>query len=209
MERAADVAGVALGYCLGSVPVGLWMGRFRRGLDVREHGSGSTGSTNMLRIVGPGAAAATFALDVGKGAAAVALARSFGATEAGQVGAGLAAMVGHSWPALANFRGGKSVATAFGGLLVLSPGAGPWAVAGGISALATTRTVSIGSLTATTVATAATAVEAVRGGNAGPFVFMGVAAALIVVRHQENLVRLSRGEEPRLSLSRFRGKKTS
>ena len=61
----------AAGYAIGSIPFGLLLGRATRGLDVREIGSGSMGSTNVLRAAGPAAAAATFALDVGKGTAAV------------------------------------------------------------------------------------------------------------------------------------------
>src|SRR5438132_544109 len=68
--RLADISGCAAGYLIGSIPVGLLMGRALRGLDVREHGSGSMGTTNVLRMVGPAAAATTFALDVAKGGAA-------------------------------------------------------------------------------------------------------------------------------------------
>ncbi len=202
MEKIADLAGCAIGYGVGSIPVGLWLGRLRRGIDVREHGSGSTGSTNVLRLVGPGAAAATFGLDVAKGAVAVGVARGLGASEAGQVCAGLAAIVGHSWPALAKFRGGKSVATAFGGLIAVAPETAPWALVGGLGALGVTRVVSLGSMSAATAATAGAAVEAVRGGRVTPLAFASCAAALIFARHAGNIARLARGEEPRVSLSR-------
>src|SRR5437588_3870659 len=115
-RRVADLAGLAGGYAIGSVPFGVLVSRLTRGLDVRDHGSGSMGTTNVFRIIGPGAAGLTFALDVGKGASAVTLARALGASEAGAAAAGLAAAVGHSWPALARFRRGKAVAAAFGGL---------------------------------------------------------------------------------------------
>ena len=200
----ADAVGIAVGYCLGSIPVGLWLGLARRGLDVRDHGSGSTGATNVLRIFGPGAAVATFGLDLAKGAAAVALASWFGADETGQAAAGIAAMVGHAWPALATFRGGKSVATAFGALLLVAPEAAPWAVAGGLIALAVTRTVSVGSLTAVAAAIVSGAVEAYGGGSATPLLFALVAAALIASRHTANIRRLARGQEPKLKLSRQR-----
>src|SRR5258706_5959309 len=118
---ASDLAASTAGYALGSVPVGLWLGRRIRHLDVRQFGSGSMGTTNVLRTVGRAAAATTFALDVAKGSAAVLVARALGADAGGQAAAGFAAVVGHSWPALARFRGGKSVATAFGGVLLMSP----------------------------------------------------------------------------------------
>jgi acyl phosphate:glycerol-3-phosphate acyltransferase len=190
------------GYLIGSIPFGLLLGRAVRGLDVRDLGSGSIGTTNVLRAVGPGAAAATFALDVGKGAAAVRCARALHAGPAGEVTAGIAAMVGHSWPVFAGFRGGKSVATAFGVLLEVSPEASGWALAGGLTALATTRTMSVASLVAAGSATVGAGVATARGGDVAPLVFAGLASTLIVVRHSANVRRLLRGLEPRVSLPR-------
>src|SRR5437660_100799 len=128
--RSSAVAGVGLGYLIGSLPFGIWLGRLSKGVDVREHGSGGSGTTNVLRTVGPGAAGAVFVLDVAKGGAAVATARGLGAGRSGQAAAGLAAVVGHSWPLFARFRGGKSVATAFGALLLVSPEGSVFAVVG-------------------------------------------------------------------------------
>jgi acyl phosphate:glycerol-3-phosphate acyltransferase len=193
------------GYVIGSIPFGLLLGRAVRGLDVRDIGSGSIGTTNVLRAVGPGAAATTFALDVAKGAAAVRCARALDAGPAGEVAAGLAAMVGHSWPVFAGFRGGKGVATAFGVLLETSPEASVWALAGGLSALAATRTMSVASLAAAGSATVGAGVSAARGGRVAPLVFTGLASALIVVRHSANVRRLLRGLEPPISLSRRAG----
>jgi glycerol-3-phosphate acyltransferase PlsY len=190
------------GYVIGSVPFGLVLGRATRGLDVREVGSRSMGSTNVLRVAGPAAGAATFALDVGKGTAAVIFARALGAGATGQIGAGLGAMVGHSWPVFAGFRGGKSVATAFGALLAISPEVSAYAVAGGLSALAATRIVSVGSLAAAGSATVGAGISLARGGGRAPLVFAGLASALIVLRHSDNLRRLARGMEPRVSLQR-------
>jgi acyl phosphate:glycerol-3-phosphate acyltransferase len=197
-----DAGAVGAGYALGSVPFGLLLGRAVRGLDVRDVGSGSIGSTNVLRAAGPVAAGATFALDIGKGTAAVRVARSLHASPGGQIGAGLAAMVGHSWPAFAGFRGGKSVATGFGGLLALSPGAAACAAAGGMSALAATRFVSVASLAAAGTATFAAGISTARGGPRGVLVYTGLASTLIALRHTDNLRRLARGLEPRVSLSR-------
>lgn len=199
---ASDAGATAAGYVVGSIPFGLLLGRAARGLDVRETGSGSMGSTNVLRAAGPVAAGATFALDVGKGTAAVTCARAMGAGSGGQVAAGLAAMVGHSWPVFAGFRGGKSVATAFGALLPISPVVSAYAVAGGMTALLSTRIVSVGSLAAAGSATVAAGVASARGGPRGPLIFTGLATALIALRHTDNLRRLARGLEPRVSLPR-------
>lgn len=208
----AGLAGCALGYSIGSVPVGLWLGRAVRGLDVREHGSGGTGATNVSRVLGPAAGAAVFLLDVGKGAAAVQGARALGAGPRGRAASGLAAVVGHSWPAYAHFRGGKSVATAFGGLLMLSPPGAASAVAGGLTALLVTRIVSVGSLAAAGSATAGTAAVWALGrerGGGGPvrrsraaaFGFTAAATGIILLRHSANVRRLLRGDEPRLALA--------
>jgi glycerol-3-phosphate acyltransferase PlsY len=199
---ASDLAACGVGYALGSLPVGLWLGRRIRQIDVRNFGSGSIGTTNVLRTIGPAAALTTFALDVGKGAAAVAAARVLGADAAGQAAAGFAAVVGHSWPALARFRGGKSVATAFGGLLVVSPVASLCALGVGLPALAATRIVSVGSLTAALGATAGSGVQWALGGSPEAFAYTAGVSAVVVARHHANLRRLARGEEPQVSLQR-------
>src|SRR5215472_14753681 len=194
--RVADVTACAAGYLIGSVPVGLLLGRSIRGMDVREHGSHSIGTTNVLRLVGPSAAAATFALDVAKGAAAVAVARKVGADSTGQAAAGFSAMVGHAWPVFAGFRGGKSVATGFGGMLAITPWGSATAVAGGLTALFASRIVSVGSLTAATSAIVGAAIQSRRTGDPAPLAFATAATALVAVRHAENIRRLLRGEEP-------------
>jgi glycerol-3-phosphate acyltransferase PlsY len=200
---AADLAATGAGYALGSLPVGLWLGRRIRRIDVRNFGSGSMGTTNVLRTVGPAAALATFVLDVGKGSAAVLVARALGADAAGQAAAGFAAVVGHSWPALARFRGGKSVATAFGGALVLSPVGSACAVVVGLPALAGTRIVSVGSLSAALAATVGSGVHwAVGGGSPEAFAYVAGVTAVVVLRHRANLRRLARGEEPQVTLHR-------
>jgi acyl phosphate:glycerol-3-phosphate acyltransferase len=199
---ASDLAATGAGYALGSLPVGLWLGRRIRRIDVRNFGSGSMGTTNVLRTIGPAAALTTFLLDVGKGSAAVLAARALGADGGGQAAAGFAAVVGHSWPALARFRGGKSVANAFGGLLVMSPVGSACAVAVGVPALVASRIVSIGSLSAAGAATVGTALHWARGGSAEEFAFTAGVTAVIVARHRPNLRRLARGEEPRVGSRR-------
>ncbi|HET9052235.1 MAG TPA: glycerol-3-phosphate 1-O-acyltransferase PlsY [Candidatus Dormibacteraeota bacterium] len=204
MLRLRDLVACVAGYLLGSLPVGVWFGKAVRNIDVREHGSGSTGTTNVLRTVGPGAAGAVFVLDVAKGSAAVGVARAMGCDRAAQAGAGVAAVVGHSWPVFAHLRGGKGVATGYGGLLMLSGPGTATAMAGGLGALAATRIVSVGSMAACAGATVGTGAAAVRGrpGSGAAFAFALGACGLVVLRHRANIARLMRGEEPRVSLGR-------
>lgn len=190
------------GYAIGSIPFGLLLSRASRGRDPREVGSGSMGTTNVLRLAGPWVAGATFALDVGKGAAAVQAARMLGASAEGRAAAGLGAMVGHSWPAFAQYRGGKSVATGFGALLSVSPVASAWAVCGGLTTLLSTRIVSAASMVAAVSATVGAGVDAARHGRRVQLAFAGAAAALVAVRHAENIRRLAAGTEPRVRLSK-------
>jgi acyl phosphate:glycerol-3-phosphate acyltransferase len=199
----AAAAGCAAGYLIGSVPFGLIVGRAVGGLDIRDFGSGNMGSANVARTIGARAGAMTFGLDVAKGVVAVRLARRLGADPTAQAAAGLAACIGHSWPVFARFRGGKAVATAAGALVVVSPPAFAWALAGGVSGLALTRTFSVGSLAATGAATVGSGVQALRTHDLVPFAFSLLASALVVARHAPNIRRLARGEEPKLSTRLF------
>ena len=202
--KSAELIGCALGYAIGSIPFGLWMGRATTGRDVRDQGSGSMGTTNVLRMAGPVVGAAVFGLDVAKGTAAVLGARALGGDRYAQSAAGIAAVVGHSWPALARFRGGKSVATAFGGLLVISPAGSVAALAGGLGALGASRRMSVGSLAAASAATVVTGLEWGRNRNLAPFLFTAGVTTVIVFRHAANIRRLLSGTEPTVSFRRRR-----
>ena len=124
----ALLACIAVGYASGSLPWGLWLGRWLRGVDVRTLGSGNLGATNVYRSLGPGIGITTLLLDIAKGALPVWLlpASPLGAAaplgrDALAVVIGCAAVAGHVWTFLAGFRGGKGVATTAGVLLALSP----------------------------------------------------------------------------------------
>ncbi|MFN2569595.1 MAG: glycerol-3-phosphate 1-O-acyltransferase PlsY [Candidatus Dormibacteria bacterium] len=192
----------AVGYGIGSIPVGVLVSHVARGFDVRDQGSGSMGSTNVLRTIGPGAAAATAALDVAKGTAAVVLVRRLGGDATGQAAAGLAAVAGHSWPVFAHFRGGRGVATAWGALVPISAEASLYALAGFGFGLASTQIVSVASLAAAASAAGGALATRARTGNAKPLVYALPASALVIFRHSANIGRLLRHEEPRMSLRR-------
>jgi len=203
----ALIGALAIGYLCGALPWGLWIGRLFRGIDLREHGSRNLGATNAYRVLGPGLGIVTLLLDVAKGAAPVWLlpAQSFmtgfpGGREWCAVTVGLAAVAGHVWTCFAGFKGGKGVATTTGVLLALAPAAFGVFVAVFVAVVAITRYVSLGSMIgalAFAIALAFSGPGAVRS----PSFLLGVAlAALVIVRHRENMRRLARGEERRFSL---------
>ena len=111
---------VAAGYVLGSLPFGYWAGRLR-GIDLRLAGSGNTGATNVMRVLGLKIGIPVMALDIGKGAAAVVIARGLSDNELVWVFAAAAAVTGHMYPLFLGFKGGKGVATGAGTMLALVP----------------------------------------------------------------------------------------
>ena len=190
-------------YLLGSIPFGLIAGKLYRRIDVREHGSGSTGMTNVIRTVGVPMGALVLLLDMGKGVGAVAMARyALDAPEAAQGAAALAAIAGHNWPVFIGFRGGRGTATGWGALLILWPIAGLVASVVGLALVAITRYVSLGSVTATLVGCAVLAVACLAGAAPmGLIWFAAIGCAFVVGRHRGNIERLLKGEERKLGQS--------
>lgn len=199
----ASLAGLVVAYLLGATPTGYLAGRLLKGVDIREHGSGSTGATNVLRTLGIGPGAAVLLIDVLKGAAAIAFAAWFYPRIATPPAwtpwavclAGLAALLGHSRSIWLGFTGGKSVAAGLGVLLALSwpVGVGGLAVFG--VAVAIFRIVSLGSILA--AVTAIVLVCALPHPLA--YRLMVIAGGLYVVfLHRANIGRLLAGTEPRL-----------
>jgi glycerol-3-phosphate acyltransferase PlsY len=188
---------VLVGYLIGAIPSGVLVGRLR-GVDPRDAGSGRTGTTNAIRTLGPGLAAAVAALDLGKGIAAVLVANAIGPEPwAGALG-GVAAVIGHVKSVFIGFHGGRGVATGAGAMLVLAPLTVLVAVPELITLIWATRLVSLASLSAaTTVVIVAAALYLI--GWVGPEVV--VAATLIgvvvVLAHLDNIGRLLAGTERR------------
>ena len=112
---------LVLAYLLGSIPSGLWIGKIFFNINLREHGSGNTGTTNTFRILGKKAGIIVFAIDFLKGTLAVLLPTIFGVTGISPMIFGLLAVLGHTFPIFANFKGGKAVATSAGVLIGFSP----------------------------------------------------------------------------------------
>jgi glycerol-3-phosphate acyltransferase PlsY len=189
---------ILLSYLLGSVSFAYLAGR-ARGLDLRQHGSGNLGATNVLRTLGVVAAVVVLALDLAKGVAAVLLApRLAGAPDEWvPVACGLAAIAGHVWPLFLRWRGGgKGVATAAGVFGALAPLPFVLSLAAFALVVGSTRYMSLGSLAAAAVLPLAMAL--VYGpGHLLFIVSLGV-ASFVFWTHRTNLGRLRRGVEPRL-----------
>jgi glycerol-3-phosphate acyltransferase PlsY len=191
---------LVIGYLSGSLPWGLWLGRWFRGVDVRTLGSGNLGATNVYRSLGPGLGILTLVLDMLKGALPVAIvphlgftARFPGGPDACAVTVGFAAVAGHVWTFLAGFRGGKGVATTAGVLLALAPLAFVAFAAVFVVTVAVTRFISLGSILGA-IAFAAALGFVAPGGVRSPTFAFGVAIALVgVLRHRETLARRRRG----------------
>ena len=112
---------LVLAYLLGSIPSGLWIGKAFFNINLREHGSGNTGTTNTFRILGTKAGLIVFAVDFLKGTLAVLLPTIFGVSGISPMVFGLLAVIGHTFPIFAGFKGGKAVATSAGVLIGFSP----------------------------------------------------------------------------------------
>jgi len=183
------------GYLLGSVSFAVVLVRLRTGGDIRAEGSGNAGATNVLRAHGKALALAVALLDLGKGAAAVGLARLVTADPRVAAACGFAAVVGHVFPIFHGFRGGKGVATALGAFLVLAPVPALVCLGAFVAIVAATRYVSLGSVLALALLpVAAGLLQAPR-----PVVLAAAGTALVVIgKHVENLKRLAKGEERRL-----------
>ena len=189
----AWVAALLLGYLLGSVPWGLLLTRAAGHGDIRAIGSGNIGATNVLRTGSKGLAAATLALDVLKGVAALLIAEAVWGESAG-LAAGFGAMLGHAFPVWLRFRGGKGVATGAGVLLAASWWMGLAAALVWLATAALTRLSSAGAL----AACAAAPVVALVAGRTDLALFAAGIAALVVFRHRANIARLLAGTEPRI-----------
>ena len=184
-----------LGYLLGSIPSGWLAGRWLKGIDLRELGSGSTGATNVLRQVGKGPALVVFLIDVGKGAAAVLIARALGLGDWIQVLAGLTALAGHIWPVWLNFKGGKAVATGFGMFLGLAWPVGLASFGVFLLTLWLFRIVSLSSV----LAAVSLPLLMICFSGIGSYILIAlVAMGLVLWRHRSNLARILEGSEPKV-----------
>ena len=187
---------IAAAYLLGAIPTGYLAGKWTRGIDLRQHGSGNLGATNTFRVLGAKVAAPVMLFDVLKGFVPAGLFPLWDGEGAWgwTLAYGAAAILGHVFSVYMRFRGGKGVATAAGVFLALAPVAVLAAFAVWLVTLKVGRMVSLASILAAVVLVAVLAFTAERPEVLG----LGVAvAAFVIFSHRANIRRIARGEEYR------------
>ncbi|GAB4153963.1 MAG: glycerol-3-phosphate 1-O-acyltransferase PlsY [Planctomycetota bacterium] len=195
-------------YLVGGVPFGFIAGKQLRGIDIREHGSGNLGATNVARVLGWKVGIAVLLLDALKGFVPtfflVGVSQYLGGVPEGfapwfQPVIALSAIGGHNWPIYLGFRGGKGVATSLGALLALDPAIVAIGFAVFLAAILVTKMISVGSVLAAFAVAVATWLTTFTENDLQTDIFITVLAVLVVIRHRGNVKRILAGTEPRFT----------
>ena len=199
---------IILAYVIGSVPSAVWMGKLFYGIDVRQHGSGNAGATNVIRVLGYKAGIPVMIVDVFKGWAAVQVIFLFphpGLSEDFityvRICMGFAAVLGHVFPVFAGFKGGKGVGTLAGVAIALYPLALLVVLALFIAILALTRYVSLASIICG-ISFPFIVIFITRQYHPGLMILSAVVAIFIPLTHIKNIKRLLRKEENKFDFRR-------
>jgi len=207
---AAYIVIAIIAYAIGSINFSVILSRKMAGFDVREKGSGNAGTTNMLRSVGKKAAALTLVCDILKGVVSILIAIIMGAILKDidkalltQI-AGIAVIVGHTFPIFFEFRGGKGIATSLGVLLLTNWQIGLICLIFAIIIMALTRMVSAGSVTAAVLFPVLTLFigkeHFIVEGNY--FIYSIIIAIIVIFNHRANIKRILEGNENKLSFKK-------
>lgn len=193
------VAVLLLGYVAGSVQPGIIVGRLVRGVDIREYGSGKTGFTNTLRTLGLVPALIVVFGDIAKGVVPVLVGYYLAGSDLAAALGGVGAVVGHTWPMFAGFRGGRGVATSFGAFFAMAPLPAAAAILAGLTILGVTRYVSLMSMLGVALGLGVMVWLVLVGRMPAEYLVFGVIVTLSVeLNHLSNLRRLLSGTEPKL-----------
>ena len=209
---AAYIITAIMSYIIGSINFSIILSKKLAGFDVREKGSGNAGTTNILRSVGVKAAAITLICDILKGVISIVIAIIIGnivgdADKALLVQiAGIAVILGHTFPIFFEFKGGKGVATTLGVLLITNWKIGLICLVFAIVIIAITRMVSVGSIGAAALFPVLTIFirdhYIVEATGLKYLVFSLIISAIVIFNHRENLKRIMNGTENKLSFSK-------
>ena len=184
---------ILLSYLIGCFPSAYFLGKMYKNIDIRNHGSGNSGSTNALRVMGTKFGILTLVLDVIKGMIAVLIGQAILGNQGGIV-AGILVVLGHNFPVFLKFKGGKGVATSIGVLLILTWQTSLTVIIIGVITIALTRYVSLGSILGAAIAPVAVVIfmDTI---DKSLFITVVILALLLIIRHKDNILRLCRGEE--------------
>ncbi len=184
---------VLIAYLLGNFSTSFLVGKFVGKIDIRNHGSGNAGSTNVFRTLGLKAGLMAFIGDSIKGVLAIYLARRFGGDTVALV-AGVAAIVGHNWPVVLKFKGGKGIATSIGVALMIHPASALICIGIGIVILILFKYVSLASVSAIALLPIFIYPQ-----GRDYLIFSIVISIMAIYRHRENIKRLINGTESKVT----------
>ena len=200
MYNIIQIVDIVIAYFIGNISPAILIGR-AMGIEIRKEGSGNAGTTNVLRVLGKKAAAATLIIDILKGVAAVLIGKYIGG-QGLAMACGMAAFLGHIWPMVFGFRGGKGIATAFGVIVAIEPILGLIEAAAAFTFLIISRRVSVGSLAAAILLPFAAYCF-----DPGYVLWASAMAAIVLFKHRKNINRLIKGEEPKVNFKKQEDKK--
>lgn len=191
-----------IGYVMGALSNGVWIGKYFKGIDIREHGSKNSGATNSYRVLGPKYGLMVLAADALKGFLPPFLASQFGVTGNWLILIGMAAIIGHILSFFLNFKGGKGVATSLGVFLFLIPKVTLALLVIFIIVVYATRYISLGSIIAAILLPVLTFISPLNYGiEKWPMMVMTIIIAIFVVyKHKTNIERLLKGTENKFKL---------
>lgn len=199
MQFIQFIVMAVVAYLIGSFPTGYLAARFSKGVDPRQHGSGRTGGTNILRTAGKGAALVTVVGDLLKGLLAVLVARFWIGTQVAEVVAGLAAVLGHNRSIFLGFKGGAGSMTNVGALLAIAPYVVPFVAVAAYVAGRVSRIASLVSVAAAATSILVLGIGCLLHFTPAAYLLYGVLAGLLILFElRPNLHRLSNGTERRV-----------
>lgn len=188
---------VILSYFIGNISFSYLLTKVQLKRDIREFGSGNAGTTNVLRVLGKKAAVMVLVGDVLKGVVAVAIGSLFGSKELIAILCGLAVILGHDWPILMNFKGGKGIATSIGVFIVLDTVAALICVSIGLAIIGVKKYVSLGSVIGVAILPL---IVFLLSRSREELVLAILVSTIAVFKHRSNVSRLIKGKENKLKL---------
>ena len=194
---------IVISYFVGNFAPSHFIGKITKNIDIRDYGSGNAGATNTFRVLGAAAGVIVLICDVLKSMLAVHAGLWLIGTQLGGMVAGGMAVIGHNWPVMLRFKGGKGIASSLGLVLALFPQIGLILIAVGVIVILITRYVSLGSITAVILCPI---LLVIFGYSWEICLIAGILAGMALLRQRDNIIRLKQGTENRISFRRKAGR---